>query len=442
MTNRSIEIFYLFLQGILIFQVLIFSVLYFVTHRKDILYYCLFLIFAASYFFINAPYTFFQVPEEQVWNSRWYDYLNTPVIIVENLFYLLFLKAFFSDISNDSIVKNTFRITLWLIPFLLILFVILTILHINKQVIFYLVNLLTIIPSLIIVYRILGEKLPYARLVGTGLIFSIAGTLLTMLMITLGNYSNLHNLFTDSYPLFFVRLGVLFDMIFYFMAILSKWHAQEKQLAIEKLQSQLAVEKLRNKISAELHDDIGSTLSGINMYSHLMDQALEHQKFDEAKHSAGIILRSASEITGKLADLVPTIKPETATLLQLVTRLGEFATEMAAAKKIQFTSSIPKSLWQHNLSVDCRHNIYLFCKEAINNAVKYSEGTSLKLSVKEINGMLEFSVADNGKGFNEATIRKGNGLNNMQKRAEEIGATVVLETKYNIGSKLCLRVKT
>jgi hypothetical protein len=36
-------------------------------------------------------------------------------------------------------------------------------------------------------------------------------------------------------------------MIFYLAAILKKWHFQEKQLVVEKLQSQLAVEKLRNK---------------------------------------------------------------------------------------------------------------------------------------------------------------------------------------------------
>ena len=117
MQNRALEVFYLFFQGILTFQVLIFAVLYFVTRRKDLLYYSLFLFFGATYFFINAPYTFFGIPEDIVWNSAWYDYINTPVIIVENLFYLLFLKSFFADITRDKTVNRILHFVLWLIPF-------------------------------------------------------------------------------------------------------------------------------------------------------------------------------------------------------------------------------------------------------------------------------------------------------------------------------------
>ena len=135
--------------------------------------------------------------------------------------------------------------------------------------IFYLVNFLTTIPSLIIVFRIFEKKLPYASLVGAGLICSIAGTLITMSMITLGNYFREFSIFSGQLSVILYQAGCPFDMIFYFMAILAKWHVQEKQFAVERLQSQLAVEKFRNKISSELHDDIGSTLSGINMYSHL-----------------------------------------------------------------------------------------------------------------------------------------------------------------------------
>ncbi len=102
MQDKAIEIFYLLFQGVLVFQVLMFAVLYFITGKKDILYYSLFLFFASTYFFVNVPYTFFGIPEEVVWASKWYDYVNTPLIIVENLFYLLFLKAFLMILRKAS----------------------------------------------------------------------------------------------------------------------------------------------------------------------------------------------------------------------------------------------------------------------------------------------------------------------------------------------------
>lgn len=441
MPNKAIEIFYLFFQGVLTFQVLIFTVLYFVTQRKDILYYALFLLFAALYFFINAPYTFFGIPEESVWNSAWYDYINTPVIIVENLFYLLFLKTFFADITNDKIAGNVFRITLWLIPFLFLLFIILTLWHTDKEFIFYTVKLITVIPSAIVAYIVFKRELPFARLVGAGLICSIAGTTLTVCMIASGNYFHVNALFTSRYLLFFIRIGVLCDMVFYFMAILYKWHAQEKQLAVEKLQSLLAVEKLTNKISAELHDDVGSTLSGINMYSHLMNDYLESGKYEEAKKSAGIISRSAAEINQALSELVWAIKPETGTLQTLIQRLEEYAGNMAATKNMKVKINVPDYLYEHCLPMESRRNIYLFCKEAINNAVKYSNGTLLELSIKEANNKLEFSVSDNGKGYDPVTVRRGNGLGNMQKRADEIGAKLIVQSKKDEGSLVSMQVK-
>ena len=116
MQNRALEVFYLLFQGVLVFQVVVFGVLYFVTRRKDLLYYSLFLFFAAAYFFVNAPYTFFGIPENLVWNSAWYDYINTPVIIIENLFYLLFLQSFFADITGDVIINRVLKFTLRLFP--------------------------------------------------------------------------------------------------------------------------------------------------------------------------------------------------------------------------------------------------------------------------------------------------------------------------------------
>jgi hypothetical protein len=232
MQNAAIELLYLFFQGILTFQVLFVAVLYMITRRRDLLYYSLFLFFAAAYFFINAPYTFFGIPEDIVWHSRWYDYINTPVIIIENLFYLL-LKSFFTGITFDKTVKSVFRITLNLIPVIAALFVLLTVLKMNKQFVFYTVKLITVIPSMLIAWVVLKKRVPFFSLVAMGLICTIAGTCTTVFMIVLGNYG-VHSLFTSGYPLFFIRLGILGDMIFYMTAIMKKWHLQENNPLLKK----------------------------------------------------------------------------------------------------------------------------------------------------------------------------------------------------------------
>ena len=440
MQIRGIEIFYLFFQGILCFQVLLFVVLYFITRKRDLLYYCVFLFFAAVYFFINAPYTFFGIPEDVVWNSVWYDYANTPVIIIENLFYLLFLKAFYENISSDKIVTQILNFILWLIPIIIFLFLVLTLLNINKQFIFYTVKMIAVLPAILVAYIIIKRRPPFAQLVANGLICTVVGTSLTVGMIILGNYG-VHHLFTENYPLFFIRLGILGDMIFYLSAILKKWHLQEKLLATEKLRSELAVEQMRNKISGELHDDLGSSLSGISMYSHMMSDFLRTGKYKQAEESANIIQESATEMVSSLHELVWSISPGGDSIEKLVEKLEEYAAKMAAAGNMKIRMSVSNELSGFCLSVESRRNIYLFCKEAINNSVKYSMGNQLELAVTNVADNLQFSVSDNGKGFEEASARHGHGLMNMQKRANEIGGKFTLYTKPGEGTFVSIEQK-
>ena len=434
------ETFYLFFQGTLSFQVIVFIILFFVTKRKDLLFYALFLFFAAVYFLINAPFTFFGIPEEEVWNSVWYDFANTPIIIIENLFYLLFLKTFFADITSDKNIHRVFRFTLWLIPCVAAIFILLTILKMDKQFIFYTVNLIAVIPALAITYVVLKTRAPFGRLVANGIICTTAGTCITVCMIILRN-SEVHHLFTDDYPLFFIRLGILGDMIFLIIAILKKWHLQEKQLVIEKLKSHLATERLRNTISAELHDDLGSTVSGISMYSYMVSDMLRLGNYEKAKQSIIVIQKSASQIARNLDDLVWCIDPGKDSLKTLAERLEEYANEMCLAKNISFDSNWQIKNASDSLSMKQRRELYLLLKESINNAVKYSNATAIELTLKEDNCVMIFSVKDNGKGFDVQKIKRGNGLNNMQRRADEIDASLLIQSNYEQGTVISLQCK-
>ena len=216
-------------------------------------------------------------------------------------------------------------------------------------------------------------------------------------------------------------------------------HARQK---IEmELQSLHALLSERLRISSELHDEVGATLSGIAMYSHLTKEQMKAGQTVEIEKSLNIMQQSSTQMVDKLSDIVWLINPEQDSLQKLVTRLEEYARDMAAIKNMQVKISVPEKIADINLPVENRRNIYLFCKEAINNAVKYSNATLLELTVKEVNGKLEFSVSDNGKGFDAVLVRRGNGLENMQKRADEIGAKLILQSKENEGASVSLQCK-
>ncbi len=436
---QLIEKFYLLFQGALIFQGIFFFGIYIIARRQDALWYSLYLLAAAVYFFINASGTFFNIDENAVFESGWYNAVNIPVLIIENLFYLLFIRHFFFDLIESKKVKKIVNLVLLTIPFLFVVFLILKLAGISTQVIFYTVKMLSVFPALFIVVTLARNRLPYASLVIYGLMCTIAGTSLTVLMIVLGN-NGVHYLLTDSYPLIFIRLGILGDMIFYQLALLKKWKAQERLLAMQQLESELAIKKVRNNISKELHDDIGSTLSGIQLYSHMAMSQAASGNMKETNNTLQVIQHSATEMVGRLKDIVWLLQSTGDNITELAEKLQEYAAYMCHAKKIQLNTTVHEVLENKKISKEKSHQLFMIGKEAINNAVKYSNASIIAIDMAQEENMLVFSVSDNGAGFNVKDVYSGNGLLNMQRRAAEVQGAVVINSSPEKGTVLQLTI--
>ncbi len=197
----------------------------------------------------------------------------------------------------------------------------------------------------------------------------------------------------------------------------------------------------RLRISRELHDEVGATLSGIAMFSHVATDQLKTGKNNEVQNSLGYMQKSAGEMVTKLSDIVWLLNPEQDTIMELFGRLGEYGKQMTKVRDMQIRIDLPADLASKHIPLEARRNIYLFCKEAINNAVKYSNGRLLVLQVKSEGHQMVFSVTDDGNGFDASILGRGNGLVNMQKRAQDIGAEFHIDTKANQGTRLELQYK-
>jgi signal transduction histidine kinase len=320
------------------------------------------------------------------------------------------------------------------------LFFILYSFGIVSDFLFNILNFIGILIGIWMVVIIIKAKLPYTRLMALGFIANLIGTLLSVFMLILLSQGVKHLLVYD-YPFVFVKIGVLIEIFFFNIAIFKKWHDQEKQLLVEQIEKQLAIEKVRNQISSSLHDDIGSTLSGIAMYSHLTGRQLQSGDYYKAIASVHVIQKSANEIVDKLSDLVWAINPKQDSFAMMLEKIKEYGQEMCHAKKIRFKSSYQNLVLIKELSMDVRRHVYLFAKEAINNAVKYSAAMEINFEATVINAVLTIAVTDNGKGFDADKVLKGNGLDGMEKRAEEMGAAYVLKSKIGEGTSLSMQLK-
>lgn len=197
----------------------------------------------------------------------------------------------------------------------------------------------------------------------------------------------------------------------------------------------LKLQTLRNKIASDLHDDVGSTLSSISIFSQI---AQEQSK--ETIPLLETIGESSRKMLDAMADIVWTINPENDQFEKIILRMKNFAYELLGAKGINFEFVADEDVSTLKLPMDVRKNLYLIFKEATNNIVKYADASKAMFEIKEEKNNLSLIIRDNGKGFDMNQANEGNGLRNMKKRADEIGARLMIESFPENGTTIQLKI--
>lgn len=172
--------------------------------------------------------------------------------------------------------------------------------------------------------------------------------------------------------------------------------------------------EIRKNIATDLHDDLGSTLNSVKVFTNLAIRGVNQEE------SLQQIKDNLSEATLGLRDMIWVLDDSLDTVEELVTRLKQFAVPVAAASHIEATISAGSDVSRIRLSKEEKRNLFLVCKEAINNSIKYSEATRIEISILPQGKKIRISIADNGKGFNTDEVIKGYGLKNMQYRAGQV----------------------
>ncbi|HVS96378.1 MAG TPA: tetratricopeptide repeat protein [Puia sp.] len=223
--------------------------------------------------------------------------------------------------------------------------------------------------------------------------------------------------------------------LLFFLLLLIGFLVFNRYRIVHRARRIIELEKMRNHIARDLHDDIGSTLSSINILSKV---ALQSR--DDSASSLRKIMDRSSAIMEKMDDIVWTINPRNDTMEQLVCRMKEFAGEMLEPLNIVYSFEEQGDLPSLRLDIRHRKDLYLLFKEAVNNAAKYSQCRHLHILLRRAKDSLQMEIADDGKGFAEDGLRNGNGLKNMRDRAASMPATIRIDSAIGQGTRIDLDV--
>ena len=200
-----------------------------------------------------------------------------------------------------------------------------------------------------------------------------------------------------------------------------------------QVQNMLAVERLRTKIAADLHDNIGSSLTEISILSEVISTKLKTEDKDINKNLNKISYKSRNLID-KMSDIVWLVNPQRDSLYDLILRLQDTYSELLADTSISFRSENLKSLEKISLSMEHRQHLFLIFKEAINNSISHGSCSEIFLNAKVLGKKLEMVLEDNGIGFEFDETKRGNGLSNMKKRAKKIDGKLTIKSELGKGT--------
>lgn len=200
----------------------------------------------------------------------------------------------------------------------------------------------------------------------------------------------------------------------------------------------LAVEKLRNNVARDLHDDMGSTLSTINILSSMAKSKIGSDPV-KANEYISKITDNSQRMMEAMDDIVWSIKPSNDSMQRIIARMREFATNVLEPKDTELNFFADESLFDVKLNMQARRDLFLIFKEAVNNAAKYSQAGTVTISIRPDDKKLLLLIKDNGIGF-DISKADGNGLGNMQKRAESLMGKITIDSGAGNGTTIKLLI--
>ena len=194
--------------------------------------------------------------------------------------------------------------------------------------------------------------------------------------------------------------------------------------------------EIRTQIASDLHDDMGSSLSSIHIFSELLRK--QNNKSEELLNK---IEENAKETLDALDDIIWLVKPSNDKFSNLSMHIGQYAVPLFEGKNINAEIDFPDWISETPLPMESRRNIFLIIKESINNLIKYSNCTEALVKAEYVDDDILFTVKDNGKGFNPEMLTNRNGLKNLKARAGQINAVLNIQSAPGEGTLITLLVK-
>jgi signal transduction histidine kinase/ligand-binding sensor domain-containing protein len=197
--------------------------------------------------------------------------------------------------------------------------------------------------------------------------------------------------------------------------------------------------EMRNVIASDLHDEIGSTLTSINILSKVSHKNLEKDR-QKASSLLKKVITQSQEIQENMSDIVWSIRPDNDKMENIILRMQEYVSHTLEPENIRVSFSVGDRIAKESLSMQQRRDFFLVFKEAINNIAKYAMCSTVEIRLGHHEGNICLVIRDNGVGFDPDAKIVSNGLRNMRHRAALLKGKISIRSVLGNGTSVELEM--
>jgi signal transduction histidine kinase len=215
---------------------------------------------------------------------------------------------------------------------------------------------------------------------------------------------------------------------------LGKTQEQLREVSFRLL---LAEETERKRIAQEIHDGISQHWSTVKLRVEEILKNLDQHIATPLEDILPLIRVGLEESRRIQMHLRPALLDDLGILATITWFCREF---QKAQPDIRIEAKI--NIQEDEVPTTVKTVVYRVMQEALNNISRHSNGSLVRITLEKTEGVTEFIIEDNGKGFDLNAVlalkgsERGLGLAGMKERTQLSGGTFLLESAEGVGTTI------
>lgn len=193
-------------------------------------------------------------------------------------------------------------------------------------------------------------------------------------------------------------------------------------------------DKERQRLSRELHDGIGQTIIGVR----LRLAAMEHEIPDKIVSTYKSVISLTDNLIDDIRAASNALMPPALAEFGLMSAIRSIANNISDTYGVVtiVNGELPDGLFGR------KPVLYMFriVQEALNNAARHAEATTIVVNISLIECSLEIEITDDGVGFDTSKVAGGHGLVNIKERVSLLKGSVLVDSSPERGTTVLVKI--